>query len=221
MEPNQTSKKKVLLKAALGLAAVVAAPAGLYTGYDYWKAMRKPSAADAASVRGQQPQQERDPAQPQPAPVTPPKPGLEGASVRNLTDVLNFNVTPGWVMQRWPRVSTGLAHLQLQGYRVPLVTGTAESDLAGSLTYYFNAQQQVQRITFCGTTGDSRKLADVLTGQFHLTRRLTNDPGLMVYEGVQPNGKPSSGCSIRLAPVVTATDANRRFQVDLVLERPM
>ncbi len=61
--------------------------------------------------------------------------------------MLRFDVTVEWVMQRWPRVSTGLPYLQLQGYRVPLVTGTKVADLAGSLTYYFNARQQVQRIT--------------------------------------------------------------------------
>ena len=65
----------------------------------------------------------------------------------SLAEVLRFDVTVAWVMQRWPRVSTGLPYLQLQGYRVPLVTGTTVADLAGSLTYYFNAQQQVQRIT--------------------------------------------------------------------------
>ena len=58
--------------------------------------------------------------------------------------------------------STGLTYLQLQGYRVPLVTGTTLADVAGSLTYYFNAQQRVQRITFRGTTGDPSVLATLL-----------------------------------------------------------
>jgi len=59
------------------------------------------------------------------------------------------------VISRWPRVSAGLAELQLQGYRVPLVSGTTANDLAGALTYYFNSRQQVQRITFQGTTATS------------------------------------------------------------------
>ena len=42
----------------------------------------------------------------------------------SLVEVLDFNVTVEWVMQRWPRVSTGLPYVELQGYRVPLVTGT-------------------------------------------------------------------------------------------------
>ena len=78
----------------------------------------------------------------------------------SLAEVLRFDVTVEWVMQRWPRVTTGLPQLQLQGYRVPLVTGTSLSDVAGSLTYYFNARQQVQRITLRGTDRRSQRLGE-------------------------------------------------------------
>ena len=82
----------------------------------------------------------------------------------SLAEVLRFDATVDWVLQRWPRVTTGLPYLQLQGYRVPLVTGTGLADVAGSLTYYFNARQQVQRITFRGTTGDPQRFGS-LVGQ--------------------------------------------------------
>jgi hypothetical protein len=208
--------KKVIFS-VLGLAAAIGAPAALYKTSNYWKAAAKPAApapavvgtaGEAGSTGGPL------------APAEPPAPSLEGTQVRSLAEVLNFSVTPEWIMRRWPRVSTGLAQLQLQGYRVPLVTGTAESDLAGSLTYYFNPQQQVQRIAFHGTTGDARKLVAMLAAQYHLTRRLTNDPGLMVYEAVRPDGRPASACRIRSASIVQASDAYRRFDVELVLERP-
>ena len=45
---------------------------------------------------------------------------------RSLDEVLRFDLTPDWILHRWPRVSTGLAQLDLQGYRVPLVSGTRE-----------------------------------------------------------------------------------------------
>ena len=47
-----------------------------------------------------------------------------------------------------------LAELDVQGYRVPLVTGTSRDDLAGSLTYYFDKTHHVTHIHFRGTTGD-------------------------------------------------------------------
>jgi hypothetical protein len=204
---------KQLTLRAFGLAAAVGLPIAAFQGYDRWKGTAKapdapPPAAMAAaeSARAPLPDSSQTPA--------------KGPQAINLVEALSFSATPDWVMRRWPRVSTGLAQLRLQGYRVPLVTGTAENDVAGALTYYFNPQQQVQQITFRGTTGDWRKLAATLTSQHRLTRRLTNDPGLVVFESVHPNGKPASACTIRPVPVVTIADPYHRFDVDLVLERP-
>ena len=80
--------------------------------------------------------------------------GRSSVRVQDPSSVFHFQITPEWIVAHWPAVSTGLAQLQLEGYRVPLVTGTARHDLAGSLTYYFNAEQKLQQITFVGTTGD-------------------------------------------------------------------
>lgn len=143
-----------------------------------------------------------------------------GIPLANLADVLRFDVSLNWVMNRWPRVSAALAQLQLQGYRVPLVTGTAEDDLAGSLTYYFNPRQEVQRITFHGTTGDARKLVEFLVARYGFARRLTNDASSFVYEVPTPEKKAKSVLWIRPAQVLKTDDAARRYQLVLVLERP-
>ncbi len=132
-------------------------------------------------------------------------------------EVLRFEVTPAWVMERWPWVCAGLSQLPLQGYRVPLVTGTASDDLAGSLTYYFNSRQMVEQITFDGTTGDPSKLLRVLIGNYGFGRRLTNDPGLFRYEVPELRGPAKSYLNVRL---VQPNDAYRRYQVDLVMLRP-
>lgn len=203
------------------LAALLLAAAGgpvvYFTGSDYWETLRqwwapkgRTPAVDLASYNA-------PPEDPAAAPQALP---VEGTRVGHLGEVLRFNVTSGWVLQRWPRVSTGLAELPLQGYRVPLVTGTKATDLAGSLTYYFNSQQQVQRITFQGTTGDARELVRLLTTRYEFARRLTNDPGLFVYEVAHPGGKPVSVLKIRPARVVKSSDPRQRFEVDLVMERP-
>jgi hypothetical protein len=132
-------------------------------------------------------------------------------------DVLRFDLTPAWVMQQWPWVTAGLSQLTLQGYRVPLVTGTAADDLAGSLTYYFNARQTVEQITFEGTTGDATKLLRVLVGRYGFGRRLTNDPGLFRYEVPETRGPAKSFLNVRL---VQPNDAYRRYHVEMVMLRP-
>jgi hypothetical protein len=140
--------------------------------------------------------------------------------VHDLADVLRFDLSPDWVVRHWPRVSAALAYLELQGYRVPLVTGTAEDDLAGALTYYFNPQQQLQRITFQGTTGNARKVVELVTTRFGFARRLTNDASVFLYEIPGSNGRATSFLWIRPAPVVKASDPHHRFEVALVIERP-
>ncbi len=138
----------------------------------------------------------------------------------SLAEALNFDVTIDWVMRRWPRVSTGLSQVQLQGYRVPLITGTAPTDLAGSLTYYFNSRQQVARISFHGVTGDASALVALLTSRYRFTRRLTNDPGMILYEAVDENSQPAGEARIRAASVVSASQPHSRFAVDLAINRP-
>ncbi len=135
----------------------------------------------------------------------------------DLAEVLRFDVTPDWVIQRWPWISAGLSQLPLQGYRVPLVSGTAPDDVAGSLTYYFNAHQRVERITFEGTTGDPAGLLKVLIGRYGFARRLTNDPGLFRYEVPVPRGPAKSYADLRL---IQPNDPHRRYQIELVIVRP-
>ncbi len=138
----------------------------------------------------------------------------------SLGEALDFNVTVDWVMRRWSRVSTGLPRVQLQGYRVPLMSGTRLADVAGSLTYYFNARQQVQEITLHGTTGDPSALVALLANHYHFARRLTNDPAVVLYEAVDSSNQPAGTLKIRSAQVIKASQPYNRFEVDLAMDRP-
>src|SRR5262245_12902881 len=88
-------------------------------------------------------------------------PATDEAPIVDMAEVFRLNVSPTWVMSRWPRVSAGLPEESLQGLRVALVTGTRQDDLAGSLTYYFTPTQRCSKITFSGTTGDPRRLTSL------------------------------------------------------------
>jgi hypothetical protein len=145
---------------------------------------------------------------PQNQPGVPPLVGL--------AEAIRFEVTVPWILHRWPRITTGLPDGELQGYRVPLVTGTREDDLAGSLTYYFNVQQVCQRITFQGTTGDPRNVAAFIAGKFGLIRRSGDDPGMQMYQ-TRWNGKPVSEMRIKAAPVVSASAPLARYEVQWTL----
>jgi hypothetical protein len=150
-----------------------------------------------------------------PVPASP-----DGPPLHAMAEVFRFDISPRWIADNWPRVSTALGQLQLQGFRVPLVTGPAEDDIAGALTYYFNPWQKLQRITFIGTTGDVRKLITMLSAQFGFARRLTNDPGQFIYEVQDPAGKATSALWIRHVPVLKASKPRERYEINLTIERP-
>jgi len=220
--------KKVLLFVALPVA-VAASPLALYSAAGWWTKL-------TAAISSSNTTQAKVPIMPQPAkspnltsasategPLAATKPDSaspESIPVADLREVLRFDVTPGWIMRRWPRVSAGLSQLQLQGYRVPLVTGTAEDDLAGALTYYFNPRQEVERITFQGTTGDPRRLVELLVSSHGFVRRLVNEPGSLVCEAPGSDGQCRGELWVRPSRVIRADATSERFQVTLVLNRP-
>ncbi|MBI84586.1 MAG: hypothetical protein CMJ81_15440 [Planctomycetaceae bacterium] len=142
---------------------------------------------------------------------------ITGQPVTELGEIFRFNVTPEWVMYRWPRVTTQLADLELNGLRVPLVTGTNKYDLAGSLTYYFDKKQQLQRISFRGFTDDESKLVELVTKHCGLRPVSTLARGLYL---VKWNGKPRSALRICTASIVRADSPYTRLDVELELNRP-
>jgi hypothetical protein len=151
--------------------------------------------------------------------VVPSRLPLEGVPVGSLGDVFRFDVSPRWVLGRWSRVMTVTPDATLQGYRVPLVSGIQEDDLAGSLTYYFNGEKRLERITFFGTTGDPRTLVSLMSSTYGLKRQSAPDPGLYLYQ-VHYNGSPVSEMRIQANPIMRATTPHERFKVELWLTRP-
>jgi hypothetical protein len=142
---------------------------------------------------------------------------ITGAPVGDLGEVIRFDIPPAWVIGRWPRVTTTLSETGLEGFRVPLVTGTQIDDLAGSLTYYFDRQHRVQRLTFEGFTGDDRRLAALGTQYYGLQHAATLNAGMYVASW---NGVPTSVLRISRASVVSAASPHAQLQVFLELNRP-
>ena len=147
---------------------------------------------------------------------------FDAPPIRSMDEVLRFDVRPDWVISVWPRVTTGLGQIQLNGYRVPLVTGTAQDDLAGSLTYYFDPHAQLQRIVFHGTTGNPQRLIALVTNRFGFARHVLNNPGLVLYEvPAAPGEMPRSTLSVESASVIKANDPYQRYRLSMVIERPL
>ncbi|TWT89638.1 hypothetical protein Mal64_00150 [Pseudobythopirellula maris] len=144
---------------------------------------------------------------------------IEGSPHYRLVDVLRLDITREWVYQHWARKSTGLAELDLFGVRVPLVTGAGMTDLAGSLSYYFDNQGLLQKIRFHGRTADTTQLVGLFTQHYGLVRQASQLPGEQLYQRMSKK-RVESELRSRPESVLWSTTPHESFVVDFELNRP-
>jgi hypothetical protein len=143
---------------------------------------------------------------------------LEGAQLHAVEQVLRFDLTKDWVYRTWARKSTGPTDVGLFAVRVPLVTGTHVSSLAGSLTYYFNSNGAVEHISFRGRTGDTTPLVNFLARTYEFQRG-DAPVGEQLYQ-VRRGRRIQSELRTRPEPVLRSTSPHGSIGVELELARP-
>jgi hypothetical protein len=121
------------------------------------------------------------------------------------------------VTQRFSRVTTVLSNVQMDGLRVPVVTGTLPTDIAGTLTYYFDANKTVQRIQLHGTTGDPSLIANLMVEYYRLKPEQSLGGQLFTTRW---NNRVTSVMHVTPAPIIYAGANNARFAVFLELNQP-
>ncbi len=136
----------------------------------------------------------------------------------SIRDVLRFDISKEWVYQNWDRKSTGLSDPELFGIRVALITGTQRTDLAGSLTYLFDGQGQVQHISIRGRTADTTPLVQFLT-QTYQFQRMEAPAGEQLYQ-VRSGKSVYSELRTRPESVLLEASPQASFGVVLELGRP-
>lgn len=144
-------------------------------------------------------------------------PQISGTPITDLREILRFDISPEWVFSRFSRVTTVLADTSLEGLRVPLVTGTRADDIAGSMTYYFDNNAKLQRLTIHGFTGDPSRLVDTAATHYGLSRSPSLEAGVYVS---QWNGQAVHFLRLSHAPVVYADAVHQKYTVFLELNQP-
>ncbi|MFK7736624.1 MAG: DUF6690 family protein [Pirellulaceae bacterium] len=137
--------------------------------------------------------------------------------VQALREVVRFDISPNWIPNRFPRVNTVLSNMQLDGLRVPLVTGTQPTDLAGTLTYYFDRYKRVQRVTIHAVTGDPSRFVAELQHAYQMEQQPSLGGGLFMKKW---NGRPVSLVYTAPAPVLTENNRHSRYQFFAELNQP-
>lgn len=141
---------------------------------------------------------------------------LSQPTIHSLPEILRFDISPGWVLERFPRVTTVLADTQMDGLRVPLVTGTSPNDIAGTLTYSFDRYQRVQRLTVQGTTGDATRFMTELQQQYRM-QQVPSLGGVLYL--LSWNGNATNVVHIEPAAVIYADSPYSRFNVLIELNQ--
>lgn len=144
-------------------------------------------------------------------------PSLVGAQIPDLREVMRFDISPDWVINRFSRVSTVLADLSLEGLRVPVVTGTNANDLAGTLTYYFDRQGRLQRLTVHGFTGKPDRLVETMTKHYGLTHEPSLEAGVYTKRW---NSSAIHFLRLTHAPVVYSDAIHQKYTLFLELNHP-
>ncbi|MFO0913070.1 MAG: DUF6690 family protein [Pirellulales bacterium] len=143
-------------------------------------------------------------------------PPVGGPPAQTLADVVRFDATPQWMMGNWSRVARLPFDNGWQVYRVPLATGSQPFDVCGSLTYVFDAQPSVQRVSFDGWTGDPSRVIDTAVRFWNMAPDATYGPGLYLGKvGDQVLGVLQVGT----AQVMLADRPQERYQLKLELNR--
>lgn len=129
--------------------------------------------------------------------VRPASAPPEGLPVTDFGEIFRFDIVPRFIISRWGTVNRSLANGEFEAFRVPVVTGQQPSDLTGSLTYYFDAHDAVQRIAFLGSTYDEKRLVEFMTSKYQLKKEPALGPDLY---GVRWSGKLRSALVIDFDP---------------------
>jgi len=152
------------------------------------------------------------------ATIYPSRVPIDGAQFTSISQVFRFDVSKEWVFQNWSRKSTGPTDVGLFSIRVPLVMAPQMNSLAGSLTYYFNSQGQVEHISFRGRTGDTTQLVQLLTTTYGL-RQVEGPTGEKLYQLPYKGGVQSE---LRTKPesIMWSNSPNQSIALELELARP-
>lgn len=144
---------------------------------------------------------------------------IEGYRGQPLSALLRWDITREWVYRNWDRKSTGLAELGLFGVRAPIVTGTRMTDIAGTISYYFDNNGLLQKIRLHGTTADTTELVQIAASGYGMQRRTSAMPGNQLLQAAEKN-QVRSELKTETQSVLWSTSPHTSFMIDLEVNRP-
>jgi hypothetical protein len=101
-----------------------------------------------------------------------------GPATIDLRAWLRWDLPRGYLLWQHPNAAIVPTERNLIGYRIPFTTGFQPQDLTGTLTYYYDAKEQLQRMELSAASGNPWPMTQWLLPQFHLQPIISLDPNV-------------------------------------------
>lgn len=111
-------------------------------------------------------------------PATEAYPSTPGPATIDLRAWLRWDLPRGYLLWQHPHAAIVPTERNLLGYRIPFTTGLQPQDLTGTLTYYFDAKDQLQRMELSAASGNPWPMTQWLLPQFRLQPIASPDPNI-------------------------------------------
>lgn len=144
-------------------------------------------------------------------------PPLQFMPIQDLGQVIRFDWTPEMITQRWERVSVIEEGDGLRGLRVAFVSGVNATDIHGSLTFYFDPSQVLQRIGFRGWTGDPAAIVSLVQNGYQMQPRRSSLSGCYISSSW---GRTKGMLLLKPPAVIRAELPQQRMAILLDLVNP-
>jgi hypothetical protein len=109
---------------------------------------------------------------------TEPLPATSGPATIDLRAWMRWDLPRGYLLWQHPNAAIVPTERNLWGYRIPFTTGLQSQDLTGTLTYYFDAKDQLQRMELSAASQNPWAMTQWLLTQFRLQPIASQHPNL-------------------------------------------
>jgi hypothetical protein len=104
----------------------------------------------------------------QASPETQASPATPGPATIDLRAWLRWDLPRGYLLWQHPNAAIVPTERNLLGYRFPFTTGLQPQDLTGTLTYYYDAKDQLQRMELSAASENPWPMTQWLLPHFRL-----------------------------------------------------
>lgn len=137
-------------------------------------------------------------------------PSTPGPATIDLRAWLRWDLPRGYLIWQHPNAAIVPTERNLLGYRIPFTTGLQPHDLTGTLTYYFDSKDQLQRMELSAASGNPWPMTQWLLPQFRLQPIPSTHPNVRLAI-LKSRDKPQSLLAVASGNASSASTPHELF----------